>query len=114
MEYPKDLICISNMPPVKEEVNDEFKVVTFDKTPKMSSYLLAWVIGEFEYIETKTSRDVIMRIYTEIGKKDKAKYALKVAAECLDFYEKYFGINYPLPKCDMIALADFAAGAMVF
>jgi len=100
------------MPPIKEEIGDEFKVVTFDKTPKMSSYLLAWVIGEFEYIETKTSRDVIMRIYTEIGKKDKAKYALKVAADCLDFYEKYFGINYPLPKCDMIALADFAAGAM--
>ena len=112
MEYPKDLLCLSNMPIVKEESNDKYKIVTFDKTPKMSTYLLAWVIGEFEYIEAKTSRDIIMRIYTSVGNKDKAQYALKVACKCLDFYEKYFNINYPLPKCDMIALADFAAGAM--
>eukprot|EP00484_Ammonia_sp_Unknown_P001996 CAMPEP_0197023626 /NCGR_PEP_ID=MMETSP1384-20130603/4294_1 /TAXON_ID=29189 /ORGANISM="Ammonia sp." /LENGTH=884 /DNA_ID=CAMNT_0042451869 /DNA_START=21 /DNA_END=2675 /DNA_ORIENTATION=+ len=113
MEYPKELLCISNMPAVKEEeVNDKLKRVTFDKTPKMSTYLLAWVIGEFEYIEAKTSRDIIVRIYTSVGSKDKAQYALKVAVKCLDFYEKYFDIKYPLPKCDMIALADFAAGAM--
>eukprot|EP01084_Bolivina_argentea_P055125 101081_1 len=112
MEYPKDLICISNMPPVKETSNDKYKIVTFDKTPKMSTYLLAWVIGEFEYIEAKTSRTVIMRIYTCVGSKDRAQYALKVAVACLDFYDEYFNIPYPLPKCDMIALADFAAGAM--
>ena len=112
--YPKELICISNMPPIKEEISNDnkFKITTFDKTPKMSSYLLAWVIGEFEYIQGKTSRDIIIRIYTSIGNSDKAKYALSVAIKCLDFYESYFSINYPLPKCDMIALKDFAAGAM--
>eukprot|EP01083_Nonionella_stella_P223867 797368_1 len=100
------------MPIINENENDKYKIVTFDKTPKMSTYLLAWVIGAFEYIEAKTSRDIIMRIYTSMGNKDKAKYALKCAVACLDFYEKYFDIEYPLPKCDMIALADFAAGAM--
>eukprot|EP01084_Bolivina_argentea_P049449 90940_1 len=100
------------MPIINESENDKYKIATFDKTPKMSTYLLAWVIGEFDYIEGKTSRDIIMRIYTSTGNKDKAKYALKCAVDCLDFYEKYFDIEYPLPKCDMIALADFAAGAM--
>ena len=93
MEYPAELICLSNMPPVKESQNGKLKTVLFDKSPKMSTYLLAWVVGEFEYIEAKTSRDVVMRIYTEIGKKDQAQYALKIAVKCLDFYEKYVA-NY--------------------
>ena len=78
----------------------------------MSTYSLAWIIGEFEYVESKTSRDIIVRIWTTIGKKSQAEFACNVACRCLDFYEKYFEIEYPLPKCDMIAVPDFAAGAM--
>ena len=112
IECPKDLTCLSNMPIVKEESKDKYTIVTFDKTPKMSTYLLAWVVGEFEYIEAKTSRDIIVRIYASVGNKDKAQYALNVGCKCLDYYEKYFNINYPLPKCDMIALNDCSFGAM--
>ena len=77
------------MPPAKESQDGKLKTVLFDKSPKMSTYLLAWVVGEFEYIEAKTTRGVVMRIYTSIGKKDQAQYALKIAVKCLDFYEKY-------------------------
>ena len=53
-----------------------------------------------------------MRVYTNKGDGDKAKYALKVAVDCLNWYQDYFKINYPLPKCDLIAIDDFTGGAM--
>lgn len=113
-ENDSNLICISNMPIISEKVNDsdKTKTISFDKTPVMSSYLLAWVIGEFEYIEKKTNRGVLVRCYAAYGNKKKVVFALETAIKCLDFYENYFGINFPLPKCDMIAIPDFAAGAM--
>eukprot|EP01084_Bolivina_argentea_P062069 113501_1 len=101
------------MPSIKNEIiKGDIKRILFDTTPKMSTYLLAWCIGDFEYIESKTARGINMKIYTTYGNKNRAKYALDIATKCLDFYEKYFEINYPLPKCDMIALKDFAGGAM--
>lgn len=84
-----------------------YKLVEFAPTPKMSTYLLAFIVGEFEYIERKR-----VRVFTTPGKKKQAEFALDVAIKCLDFYEKYFDIPYPLPVLDMIAIPDFAAGAM--
>eukprot|EP01084_Bolivina_argentea_P265221 449467_1 len=109
----KSLNVLSNMPSIDtKDIGSNLKRILFDKTPIMSTYLLAWVIGEFEYVESKTSRDIIVRVWTTIGKKSQAQFACDVACKCLDFYEKYFEIEYPLPKADMIALPDFAAGAM--
>ncbi|TSC86869.1 MAG: puromycin-sensitive aminopeptidase [Microgenomates group bacterium Gr01-1014_7] len=88
------------------------KVVEFEPTPKMSTYLLAFIVGEFEYIENKTKNNILVRVFTTPGKKDQAKFALDVAIKVLKFYENYFGIDYPLPVLDLIAIPDFASGAM--
>jgi puromycin-sensitive aminopeptidase len=53
-----------------------------------------------------------MRVYTPLGKKEQGQFALDCGAKILDYYDQYFGVPYPLPKLDMIAIADFSAGAM--
>ncbi len=88
------------------------KIVEFASTPRMSTYLLAFIVGDFEYIEGKTKNGVLVRVFTTPGKKEQARFALEVAGKCLDFYDNYFNIPYPLPVLDMIAIPDFAAGAM--
>jgi len=104
---------LSNMPEVKRTENDDGTVtVLFDQSPTMSSYLVAWVVGEYEYVESATKRGLPVRTYTPIGKKEQGNLSIDYAAKCIDWYEEYFKINYPLPKLDMVACADFAAGAM--
>ncbi len=103
---PSDLAILSNMPPKEEKSSGKVKTVTFEKSPVMSIYLLAWFIGDFEYVECKTERGVVVRVWTPLGKKETGTFACDCAARCLDFYEKYFEIEYPLPKCDMIACPD--------
>lgn len=89
-----------------------YKIVQFVPTPKMSTYLLAFIVGEFEYIEGKTKQGILVRVFTTQGKKEQARFALDVAIKSLDFYGDYFAIPYPLPVLDMIAIPDFTAGAM--
>ena len=85
--------------------------VHFERTPKMSSYLVAVVVGKFEYIEGSAD-GIPIRIYTSPGKKTLAKFALKTAESALSYYDHYFGIRYPFGKLDMVALSDFGPGAM--
>lgn len=110
---PGHITAISNTieTSVKEHESG-YKIVEFAPTPKMSTYLLAFIVGEFEYIEKKTKDGVLVRVFTTHGKKHQATFALDVAVKCLEFYNKYFGIDYPLPVLDMIAIPDFSAGAM--
>lgn len=113
LKVPSDRTVISNT--LEEEITEHergYKVVKFEKSPKMSSYLLAFIIGHFEYIETITPEKVKVRVYVTPGKKKQAKFALDVAAKLMSFYHKYFGIAYPLPTMDLIAIPDFANGAM--
>ncbi|MDO8620758.1 MAG: M1 family metallopeptidase [Candidatus Levybacteria bacterium] len=110
---PQDHTAISNT--IETEIAEHspgYKIVTFEPTPKMSTYLLAFIVGKFEHIETKTKADVKVRVFTTPGKKHQAKFALETAVKVLEFYEEYFGIPYPLPVLDLIAIPDFAAGAM--
>ncbi|MEX2028897.1 MAG: M1 family metallopeptidase [Candidatus Paceibacterota bacterium] len=110
---PKGQTAISNTLPVSiKEHEAGFEIVQFSPTPKMSTYLLAFIVGNFEYIEKKTKRGVIVRVYTTPGKKHQAKFALLVTVRTLEFYEKYFDIPYPLNTLDMIAIPDFQSGAM--
>lgn len=110
---PKGKTAISNTLPVSVLEHDaEYQIIKFDKTPKMSTYLLAFIIGDFEYIEKKSKRGVIVRVYTTLGKIHQAQFALDVSVRMLEFYEEYFNINYPLNTLDLIAIPDFASGAM--
>lgn len=112
---PEDKTVISNTVEkaiVEHEDKPGFKAVTFAPSPRMSTYLLAFLVGDFEYIQGKAKKGVTVRIFVTPGKKGQAKFALSTAIKCLDFYEKYFGIPYPLPILDLIAVPDFASGAM--
>ena len=110
---PKSKTAISNTLPVSvAEHESGYEIVKFSPTPIMSTYLLAFIVGDFEYIESKTKHGVQVRVFTTPGKKHQAKFALDCAVKTLEFYEKYFDIPYPLPVLDMIAIPDFTAGAM--
>ena len=116
---PKGKTAISNTLPIsiKEHkaglpVQTGYEIIRFSPTPKMSTYLLAFIIGDFEYIESKTKNGVQVRVFTTPGKKHQAKFALECAVKTLEFYGKYFDIAYPLPVLDMIAIPDFQSGAM--
>ncbi|MBI2971681.1 MAG: M1 family metallopeptidase [Candidatus Aenigmarchaeota archaeon] len=107
----RNLQALSNMPVRSEVVDGDRKIVAFERTPRMSTYLLYMAAGEFEFLEG-SSRGTKMRIVTLPGKKEQAAFALDIAKKFLGYFEDYSGIRYPLPKLDMIALPDFAAGAM--
>ena len=86
-------------------------VIHFSTTPRMSSYLVALAVGDFEYVEGSAD-GVPIRVWATPGKKARANYALEVAQQCMKYFDNYFGIKYPFEKLDLIGLPDFAAGAM--
>lgn len=95
----------------------EYWITKFERTPKMSTYLLAFVICPLDYIEERIwdndrKKHINIRVYTIPGKKEEGRFALNVAVKALRFYEQYFGYYYPLPKLDMVAIPDFCSGAM--
>ncbi len=108
----KGLVAISNQKIVSDTAGPADKhTVRFAKTAKMSSYLAALVVGNFEYIEGE-SDGVPIRVYSTPGKKEMGTFALDVASNVLKYYDRYFGIKYPYGKLDLIGLPDFSAGAM--
>ena len=114
----KDHTCLSNMDVASEkEVDSKIaggkrKAVTFNKTPLMSTYLLAFIIGELNYIETDKFR-LPVRVYAPPSSNiEHGHFSLELAAKTLAFYEETFDSQYPLPKMDMVAIPDFSAGAM--
>eukprot|EP00668_Euglena_longa_P044304 GGOE01058911.1.p1 GENE.GGOE01058911.1~~GGOE01058911.1.p1 ORF type:complete len:766 (+),score=277.53 GGOE01058911.1:351-2648(+) len=110
---PADLTAVSNMPLSQLEFLPEGKKrVSFLPSPKMSTYLLAFVVGEFEAVQTVTSGGTLLRVLCTPGRAARCEYALRFAARVLEFYNDFFGVPFPLPKMDMIAVPDFAAGAM--
>lgn len=104
--------ALSNMP-VREKKSLPGKTLySFQPTVKMSSYLIAFIISDFESISKKTKNGILVSVYTPPGKTHLARYALDAAVGMLDYYQSAYGIEFPLPKCDLIAIPDFAAGAM--
>src|SRR5207249_6385827 len=108
-----DLSVISNMPVEAEKKEGNKKTVTFQKTPKMSTYLLYLGIGKFEEDKSRHNKT---ELYTaSVVKPDgkiKTGLAFEAAQKSLEFYEKYFSIPYDLPKLHLIAVPEFAYGAM--
>ena len=107
----KHMTAISNMPEKSKKTVNSKVLVEFQRTPIMSTYLLYLGVGEFEFLQDKL-RNIKIRVITTKGNKKKAKLSLDLTKKFLSEYEKYFGIKYPLPKLDMLAIPDFAAGAM--
>src|SRR5437870_1442581 len=106
-----DTSVISNMPPASVKVEGPKKTVEFPKTPRMSTYLLYLGIGKFEEVKDRFN-GVDYIVATVPGKSSGAKYPLDVARDSVKFFESYFGSKYNLPKLHLIAVPEFAAGAM--
>src|SRR2546430_6890588 len=110
---PENWLAVSNMPVESErKVGANIgKEVRFQPTPLMSSYLNVFVAGELDVIETKAGGTQIRVIATK-GKAEWGRYALESTAQILQYYNDYFGVPYPLPKLDQIAIPGGFGGAM--
>eukprot|EP01147_Barroeca_monosierra_P009217 gene9217-1503_t len=134
---PKGYIALSNMPPVEDVRREDAGVVYFDSTPYMSTYLVALVICDFEFVNTVTATGIPIRVFSPMHQAcdfhfvylmvtrlliqvekltlielNDTTLAKNVSRRVLEFYENIFNISYALPKLDLIAIPDFAAGAM--
>ena len=107
------ITVLGNMPIKSEEENGDFLTTAFEKTPQMSSYLLAFVIGELHKKTARTKSGVEVNVWaTPAQNENTLDFALDIATRSIDFYDEYFGVKYPLPKSDHVALPDFSSGAM--
>ena len=110
---PSQLSAISNTPIVSDTPEgDGLRRVQFAETPAMSTYLLAFIVGELDSIEGRSRDGTLIRVMTTPGKVEQGRFALDTALRLLDYYNDYFGIPYPMEKLDHLAIPDFAAGAM--
>ena len=110
---PAGTTVLGNMPISSTSASDNSQLVTFNTTPRMSTYLLAFVIGDLQQITGRTKRDVEVGIFaTKAHDKSALEFALTTAIKSIEFFEDYFEIDYPLPKSDHVALPDFSSGAM--
>lgn len=104
---------LGNMPIQSQREENGRLVTTFEQTPRMSTYLLAWVVGELQSISGKTKSGVDVKVYSTKAQNIKSlDFALDHSIKSIDFFEEYFGVPYPLPKSDQVALPDFSSGAM--
>lgn len=110
---PSHLTAVSNTPVASEsDTGNGFKTVQFAETPRMSTYLLAFVIGDLACVEETAPNGTLMRVFATRGNEHLGQFALDTAIRLLEYYNEYFGIPYPLEKLDHFAIPDFAAGAM--
>ncbi len=109
---PDKFKSYSNTPIDRETtMSDGLKEVRFARTPAMSSYLVVLVAGELEEVKDQVD-GVEIRVVTTEGKKEQGRYALEATKALLHYYNEYFGIKYPLPKLDQIAIPGGFSGAM--
>src|SRR5881275_565970 len=108
---PENWLGVSNMPIENEKKIAGGKEVRFAATPRMSSYLNVFVAGELDFIESR-SGPTQLRVITTKGKAEMGRYALEATAQILQYYNDYFGVGYPLPKLDQIAMPGGFGGAM--
>ncbi|XP_068153826.1 glutamyl aminopeptidase isoform X1 [Drosophila tropicalis] len=104
---------VSNMPVASEYIDGDLTEVNFQETLPMSTYLVAFVVSEFDYKSTTVDGTSIeVRVYAPPAQVEKTQYALETGAGILAHYIDYFSASYPLPKLDMVAIPDFVSGAM--
>jgi len=113
LDVPTGLAAFSNGPPVSEELlADGRRRIRFADTIPMSSYLVAFVVGPFVATEPVVASGTPIRVVHVPGKDGLARFALEVAEHALVFFSEWFGIPYPAEKLDLLAIPDFAIGAM--
>ena len=109
---PAGLAAVSNMPGRITDAPNGKSHVVFDATPRMSTYLLALLAGDMRAVKGEAD-GVQMSAYAPAGREDQARYALDVEQHVLPYYDTYFGVHFPLPKLDLIAVpGNYQAGAM--
>jgi puromycin-sensitive aminopeptidase len=106
------LTAVSNTSIVSERAERGRKVVTFADTMKMSTYLVAFVVGELEATDAVLVGRTPVRVWCVPGKRHLAAFGHEIGVASLRFFEDYYGLPYPSDKLDLLAIPDFAAGAM--
>lgn len=107
-EGSDDIVLSNNIVAKKEDTT-----TIFEPTPRMSTYLLAFVIGKFHAKSLKNAHGTLITTYAPLNQSpDSVDFANEVAARSLEFYDNEFGVPYPLEKLDQVAIPDFDAGAM--
>jgi puromycin-sensitive aminopeptidase len=110
---PSHLATISNTEEVSREERPDSKVaVRFAPTPVMSTYLVAFVVGDLACIEDTAEGGTLIRVWATKGNEEKGRFALETSLDLLAYFNEYFGMSFPLSKLDHLAIPDFAAGAM--
>jgi puromycin-sensitive aminopeptidase len=112
LDVEDGLTAISNGSEVERSSADGRTVIRFADTMKMSSYLVAFVVGHLETTDTVDADGVPLRVVHVPGKADLTAFGLEVGQFCLRWFQDYYGIDYPSDKVDLVGLPDFAAGAM--
>jgi len=106
-------VALSNMPEIDVENRKETGIWKFETTPRMSSYLLAFVAGDLQGVTAKTKNGTLVGVYsTKAHPLSNLDFSLDIAVRSIEFYEDYYGVKYPIPQSLHIALPDFSAGAM--
>ena len=110
---PDGMAAVSNTPVAQEkDLGDGTRLVRFAETPRMASYLLAFVVGPLATIEGKARTGTKVGVWALPDRIAHGRWALEESTRILDYLNEYYGVPYPLPKLDHISLQDFAAGAM--
>lgn len=113
LETESGVSVLSNMPIENTSSKDERQITTFKTSPIMSTYLLAFVVGELQSKSSKTKSGVEVNVFaTKIQEAESLDFALEHSVKSIEFFEDYFSVPYPLPKSDQVALPDFSSGAM--
>ncbi|XP_023241826.1 glutamyl aminopeptidase-like [Centruroides sculpturatus] len=110
--HSENLIPLSNMPIDKQTKNGTKIVTTFKESVPMVTYLVCFIVSNFQYTSVNFTKNREIRVYSTPHQIEKTQYALQISKTILTKFEEYFGIEYPLPKQDLIAIPDFVSGAM--
>jgi puromycin-sensitive aminopeptidase len=110
----ENLTAISNTRVLRETVlpGTGKKEFVFAESMKMSTYLIAFIVGEFEATEPVMAENTPLRVWSVPGKERLTSFALAIGQASLAYFSRYYGIPYPGDKLDLIAIPDFASGAM--
>lgn len=106
------LTAVSNTAVLSDSVQSGKRVMRFADSMKMSTYLVAFIVGQLEATKAVYVGKTPLRLWTVPGKQPLTPFGLEIAAASLKFFEEYYGIPYPGDKLDLLAIPDFASGAM--